>query len=102
GCSTDVETTIVPTLLAELDGVEAVKNVIVIGASNRKDLIDPAILRPGRLDVKIKIERPDRSAAVDIFNKYMTAQLPIHEAELRANGGDISAALTRMTDATLD
>src|SRR5262245_44688223 len=102
GISSDVETTIVPQLLAELDGVEAVKNVIVIGASNRQDLIDPAILRPGRLDVKIKIERPDKSAAVDIFNKYMTAQLPIHDAELRLHGGDIEPALTRMIGATLD
>src|SRR5206468_1842139 len=102
GISSDVETTIVPQLLAELDGVEAVKNVIVIGASNRQDLIDPAILRPGRLDVKIKIERPDKSAAVDIFNKYMTAQLPIHEAELRPHGGDMQATLTRMIEATID
>jgi proteasome-associated ATPase len=97
-----VETTIVPQLLAELDGVESVKNVIVIGASNRQDLIDPAILRPGRLDVKIKIERPDRTSAVDIFDKYMTAQLPIHDAELRANGGDMQATLGRMIGATID
>jgi len=102
GISSDVETTIVPQLLAELDGVEAVKNVIVIGASNRQDLIDPAILRPGRLDVKIKIERPDKAAAVDIFNKYMTAQLPIHDSELRPHSGDLEAALTRMIAATLD
>jgi len=102
GISSDVETTIVPQLLAELDGVEAVKNVIVIGASNRQDLIDPAILRPGRLDVKIKIERPDKSAAVDIFNKYMTAQLPIHESELRPHGGDMQATLARMIEATID
>jgi proteasome-associated ATPase len=102
GISSDVETTIVPQLLAELDGVESVKNVIVIGASNRQDLIDPAILRPGRLDVKIKIERPDKSAAVDIFNKYMTAQLPIHEAELHSHGGDLPAALARMIGATID
>ncbi len=102
GISSDVETTIVPQLLAELDGVEAVKNVIVIGASNRQDLIDPAILRPGRLDVKIKIERPDKSAAVDIFNKYMTAQLPIHETELQSHGGDIQATLDRMIEATID
>ncbi len=102
GISSDVETTIVPQLLAELDGVEAVKNVIVIGASNRQDLIDPAILRPGRLDVKIKIERPDKSAAVDIFNKYMTAHLPIHETELRPHGGDMQATLTRMIGATID
>jgi proteasome-associated ATPase len=92
GISSDVETTIVPQLLAELDGVEAVKNVIVIGASNRQDLIDPAILRPGRLDVKIKIERPDKDAAVDIFNKYMTAQLPIHESELRPHMGGRAGA----------
>ena len=91
GISSDVETTIVPQLLAELDGVEAVKNVIVIGASNRQDLIDPAILRPGRLDVKIKIERPDRDAAADIFNKYLTANLPIHESETRPHGGDVQA-----------
>jgi proteasome-associated ATPase len=102
GISSDVETTIVPQLLAELDGVESVKNVIVIGASNRQDLIDPAILRPGRLDVKIKIERPDKAAAVDIFNKYMTPQLPIHEAELRPHGGDLAPALARMIAATLD
>jgi len=102
GISSDVETTIVPQLLAELDGVEAVKNVIVIGASNRQDLIDPAILRPGRLDVKIKIERPDRTAAVDIFDKYMTAELPIHESEVRPHGGDMPAVLTRMIGATID
>jgi proteasome-associated ATPase len=102
GISSDVETTIVPQLLAEIDGVEHLKNVIVIGASNRQDLIDPAILRPGRLDVKIKIERPDRNAAVDIFVKYMTAELPIHEAELRENGGDMQATLDRMIAATID
>ena len=102
GISSDVETTIVPQLLAELDGVESVKNVIVIGASNRQDLIDPAILRPGRLDVKIKIERPDKSAATDIFNKYMTPQLPIHEAELRPHGGEMQAALSRMVGATIE
>jgi proteasome-associated ATPase len=102
GISSDVETTIVPQLLAELDGVEAVKNVIVIGASNRQDLIDPAILRPGRLDVKIKIERPDRDAAGDIFNKYLTANLPIHESETRPHGGDVQAALDQMVVATIE
>jgi proteasome-associated ATPase len=102
GISSDVETTIVPQLLAELDGVEAVKNVIVIGASNRQDLIDPAILRPGRLDVKIKIERPDRDAAGDIFNKYLTANLPIHESETRPHGGDVQAALDQMIVATIE
>jgi len=102
GISSDVETTIVPQLLTELDGVEAVKNVIVIGASNRQDLIDPAILRPGRLDVKIKIERPDKAAAADIFAKYMTAELPIHEAETRQHGGDLTATLHRMISATIE
>src|SRR2546427_7414013 len=79
GISSDVETTIVPQLLAEIDGVEGLKNVNVIGASNRQDLIDPAILRPGRLDVKIKIERPDQAAASDIFHKYLTTDIPIQE-----------------------
>jgi len=81
GISSDVESTIVPQLLAEIDGVEGLKNVIVIGASNRQDLIDPAILRPGRLDVKIKVERPDESGAVDIFHKYLTTQIPIAAGE---------------------
>jgi proteasome-associated ATPase len=102
GISSDVETTIVPQLLAEIDGVEHLKNVIVIGASNRQDLIDPAILRPGRLDVKIKIERPDQSGAADIFNKYMTTELPIHESEIRENGGDAQAAVDRMIQATIE
>ena len=102
GISSDVETTIVPQLLAELDGVEVVKNVIVIGASNRQDLIDPAILRPGRLDVKIKIERPDRDGAEDIFNKYLTANLPIHESETRPHGGEVQAALDQMIVATIE
>jgi len=102
GISSDVETTIVPQLLAEIDGVEHLKNVIVIGASNRQDLIDPAILRPGRLDVKIKIERPDQSGAADIFNKYMTTELPIHESEIRENSGDAQAAVDRMIAATIE
>jgi len=102
GISSDVETTIVPQLLAEIDGVEHLRNVIVIGASNRQDLIDPAILRPGRLDVKIKIERPDGPAAVEIFNKYMTAELPIHQDEVRQSGGDIQAAVDRMIAATVE
>ena len=80
GVSSDVETTIVPQLLAEIDGVESLENVIVIGASNREDMIDPAILRPGRLDVKIRIERPDADAGRDIFGKYLTAALPFHES----------------------
>jgi proteasome-associated ATPase len=81
GISSDIESTIVPQLLAEIDGVESLKNVIVIGASNREDLIDPAILRPGRLDVKIKIERPDETSARQIFSQYLTASLPLAEAE---------------------
>ncbi|HUG36892.1 MAG TPA: proteasome ATPase [Candidatus Limnocylindrales bacterium] len=102
GISSDVETTIVPQLLAEIDGVEHLKNVIVIGASNRQDLIDPAILRPGRLDVKIKIERPDKDAAVDIFNKYMTTDLPIHETETGPRGGDVAAAIENMITAAVE
>src|SRR6185312_10441451 len=81
GISSDVESTIVPQLLAEIDGVEGLKNVIVIGASNRQDLIDPAILRPGRLDVKIKVERPDQAAAADIFHKYLTTEIPLAAGE---------------------
>ena len=87
GISSDVESTIVPQLLAEIDGVEALKNVIVIGASNREDLIDPAILRPGRLDVKIKIERPDETAATAIFSRYLQSSLPLDEEEVRNMGG---------------
>src|SRR3989454_5003003 len=100
GISSDVETTIVPQLLAEIDGVEGLKNVIVIGASNRQDLIDPAILRPGRLDVKIKIERPDRGAATDIFQKYLTADVPIAEAEMRGTvGATIEGMITAAAEA---
>jgi proteasome-associated ATPase len=102
GISSDVETTIVPQLLAELDGVEHLKNVIVIGASNRQDLIDPAVLRPGRLDVKIKIERPDQAAAVDIFRKYLTTELPLHGAETWHDGADRQAAVDRMIAAAVD
>ena len=102
GISSDVETTIVPQLLAEIDGVEGLKNVIVIGASNRQDLIDPAILRPGRLDVKIKIERPDQAAALDIFKKYLTTDIPIAESETRAYGGDTHAAIETMLAKTID
>ncbi len=88
GVSSDVENTIVPQLLSEIDGVEGLENVIVIGASNREDMIDPAILRPGRLDVKIKIERPDAQAAGDIFSKYLTPDLPLHPDDLAEHGGD--------------
>src|SRR5690606_38081796 len=94
GISRDIEYTIVPQLLAEIDGVEALRNVIVIGASNREDLIDPAILRPGRLDVKIKIERPDEASAAQIFSRYLTTDLPIDEDTVRvAGGGDLAKAV---------
>jgi proteasome-associated ATPase len=102
GISSDVETTIVPQLLAEIDGVEGLKNVIVIGASNRQDLIDPAILRPGRLDVKIKIDRPDRQAASDIMAKYLTPDIPMHEQELGPQGDDISGAIVRLIEMAVD
>jgi len=87
GISSDVESTIVPQLLAEIDGVESLRNVIVIGASNREDLIDPAILRPGRLDVKIKIERPNETAASQIFARYLTNDLPLNTDEVNSLGG---------------
>src|SRR3954454_7617336 len=93
GISSDMESTIVPQLLAEIDGVESLKNVIVIGASNREDLIDPAILRPGRLDVKIKIERPDSESATKIFQQYLTTSLPLADTELKAAGGDPATAV---------
>jgi proteasome-associated ATPase len=96
-----VETTIVPQLLAEIDGVEGLRNVIVIGASNRQDLIDPAILRPGRLDVKIKIERPDRSAAGDIFRKYLTTDIPIAQSETHGQS-DTQVAIDRMIGETVE
>jgi proteasome-associated ATPase len=86
GISSDIESTIVPQLLAEIDGVESLKNVIVVGASNREDLIDPAILRPGRLDVKIKIERPNQESAADIFSKYLTTNIPIAKSEVDKHG----------------
>ncbi len=96
GVSSDVENTIVPQLLSEIDGVEGLENVIVIGASNREDMIDPAILRPGRLDVKIKIERPDAEAAKDIFSKYVTKDLPFHPDDLAEHGSSVSATVDAM------
>ena len=99
GISSDIESTIVPQLLAEIDGVEALRNVIVIGASNREDLIDPAILRPGRLDVKIKIERPDEMAASQIFSRYLVAELPLDEDLVyTTGGGDREKAVRAMID----
>jgi proteasome-associated ATPase len=102
GVSSDVENTIVPQLLSEIDGVEGLENVIVIGASNREDMIDPAILRPGRLDVKIKIERPDAEAARDIFSKYLVAELPLHADDLAEFGGDRDACAGGMIRATVE
>ena len=96
GVSSDVENTIVPQLLSEIDGVESLENVIVIGASNREDMIDPAILRPGRLDVKIKIQRPDAEAARDILSKYLTSELPLHSEDLSEHGGDPAATCAAM------
>jgi len=96
GVSSDVENTIVPQLLSEIDGVEGLENVIVIGASNREDMIDPAILRPGRLDVKIKIERPDAEAAKDIFSKYVLTELPLHPEDIAEHGGSPSATVIAM------
>jgi proteasome-associated ATPase len=99
GISSDMESTIVPQLLAEIDGVEGLRNVIVIGATNREDLIDPAILRPGRLDVKIKIERPDATAARQIFARYFTNDLPIVQSDIeRLGAGDTQLAVQRMVD----
>src|SRR6058998_1735683 len=102
GISSDVESTIVPQFLSEIDGVERLRNVIVIGASNRQDLIDPAVLRPGRLDVKIKIDRPDKAAAKDIFSKYLTADLPWHPEELERDGGDAAKAVERLIGLTVE
>lgn len=102
GVSSDVENTIVPQLLSEIDGVEALENVLVIGASNREDMIDPAILRPGRLDVKIKIERPDAESARDIFSKYLTSRLPLHADDLAEFGHDREATVAGMIRAAVE
>ena len=102
GISSDLESTMVPQLLAEIDGMESLNNVIVIGASNRQDLIDPAVLRQGRLDLKIKIDRPNKDAAADIFSKYLTADLPFHVDELKRDDQNVSAVVTRLTEITVD
>ncbi len=102
GVSSDVENTIVPQLLSEIDGVEGLENVIVIGASNREDMIDPAILRPGRLDVKIKIERPDAEAAKDIFSKYVLTELPLHPDDVAVNGSSAQATVDAMIQRTVE
>ncbi|MDP4902361.1 MAG: proteasome ATPase [Ilumatobacteraceae bacterium] len=101
GISSDMESTIVPQLLAEIDGVEGLRNVIVIGATNREDLIDPAILRPGRLDVKIRIDRPNEKAARQIFARYLTNELPISSVTIEQFGGSIDVAISEMIDATV-
>jgi proteasome-associated ATPase len=103
GISSDMESTIVPQLLAEIDGVETLKNVIVIGASNREDLIDPAILRPGRLDVKIKINRPDEESAAQIFARYLASDLPLDPTEVtELGGGDPAKATAAMIERTVE
>src|SRR4029077_9827626 len=101
GISSDMESTIVPQFLTEVDGVEGLRNVVVIGASNRPELMDPAILRPGRLDVKIKIARPDRAAAGEIFHKYLTADLPVAAEETRQRGG-VQPAIDAMIAGAVD
>ena len=102
GISSDMESTVVPQLLSEIDGVEGLENVLVIGASNREDMIDPAVLRPGRLDVKIKVERPDKEAAKDIFSKYLTADLPLHPDDLAENNNDREACVKSMILTTVE
>lgn len=102
GISSDVESTIVPQFLSEIDGVESLRNVIVIGASNRQDLIDPAVLRAGRLDVKVRVGRPDAVAAKDIFSKYLSPELPFAEDELKRFGGDAQALVEHLTEFTVD
>jgi proteasome-associated ATPase len=102
GVSSDVENTIVPQLLSEIDGVEGLENVIVIGASNREDMIDPAILRPGRLDVKIKIERPDAEAAKDIFSKYLISELPLHPDDLTEHSDSREATIQGMIQSVVE
>jgi proteasome-associated ATPase len=102
GISSDMEATVVAQFLSEIDGVESLENVIVIGASNRQDLIDPAVLRPGRLDLKVKVSRPDREAAREIMNKYLTPDLPIHEDTVAKYGGDREAACVKMIDDVID
>ncbi|WHZ25148.1 MAG: Bacterial proteasome-activating AAA-ATPase (PAN) [Nitrospira sp.] len=102
GISSDIESTIVPQFLSEIDGVERLNNVIVIGASNRQDLIDPAVLRAGRLDVKVKVGRPDAVAARDIFSKYVTTDLPFADDDLKRHGGDARALVDSLMNTTVE
>ncbi|MCA9500021.1 MAG: AAA family ATPase, partial [Nitrospira sp.] len=102
GISSDMESTIVPQFLSEIDGVESLRDVIVIGASNRQDLIDPAVLRPGRLDIKIKIPRPDKPSAKDILGKYLHSDLPLAESELTHHGSDRSSYINHLIETTVE
>ena len=102
GISSDIESTIVPQFLSEIDGVESLRDVIVIGASNRQDLIDPAVLRPGRLDVKIKIPRPDKQGAKEILAKYLTSDLPFAQSELAQHEKDRATLVTKFIDITTE
>ncbi|HBP88527.1 MAG TPA: proteasome ATPase, partial [Nitrospiraceae bacterium] len=102
GISSDIESTIVPQFLSEIDGVESLRDVIVIGASNRQDLIDPAVLRPGRLDIKIKIPRPDKQSAKDILGKYLTSVLPLAESELVQHGSDPETFIHHLIETTVE
>ena len=102
GISSDMEATVVAQFLSEIDGVESLENVIVIGASNRQDLIDPAVLRPGRLDLKVKVQRPDADSAREIFRKYLTSDLPIHDSALDGSEGDAGAACNLLIDKVID
>ena len=96
-----MEATVVAQFLSEIDGVESLKNVIVIGASNRQDLIDPAVLRPGRLDLKIKVNRPDAEAAREIFSKYLTPDLPFHDSAREKYGSDLEKLVAGMIEDTI-
>ena len=102
GISSDIESTIVPQFLSEIDGVESLRDVIVIGASNRQDLIDPAVLRPGRLDIKIKIPRPDKQSAKDILGKYLALDLPFAESELAQHGPDRETFVQHLIETTIE
>jgi proteasome-associated ATPase len=102
GISSDIESTIVPQFLSEIDGVESLRDVIVIGASNRQDLIDPAVLRPGRLDIKIKIPRPDKQSAKDILGKYLVSDLPLAESEMAQHDYDRKAFVQHLIETTIE
>jgi proteasome-associated ATPase len=102
GISSDMEATVVAQFLSEIDGVESLRNVIVIGASNRQDLIDPAVLRPGRLDLKVKVHRPDRKGAREIFLKYLAPTLPLHRDAKIKFGEDPGACVRGMIDSVIE